>query len=91
MKAQVRIAAGRQYEYTEYEIEGTLEEVRALESRIRKSYEENTGLDVKEFNKILDEYLSTGKVVNGGDVWELFNDSQRLVVNEIKKSINRRK
>jgi len=47
------------------------------------------GLSSKEFNEILDEYIETGKMVNGGEFYEKCSRAQRLVLNEIKKSKKR--
>jgi hypothetical protein len=47
------------------------------------------GIPTKEFNRILDEYLKTGKVVDGGNLWEDMNEFQRGVFQEIKKSLKR--
>lgn len=47
------------------------------------------GISEKEWTTLLDEYLTTGKVTNGGDVWEHMSDFQRAVCQEIKKSLKR--
>jgi hypothetical protein len=47
------------------------------------------GLSAKDFNAILDEYLTTKKIKNGGDFWEDLSDLQKTVINEIKKSFKR--
>ena len=48
------------------------------------------GLPAKEFNEILDTYISTGKMEDGGDFFEQLSPAQRFVINEIKKSHKRR-
>lgn len=57
---------------------------------IKRSYE-SKGLPEARFRLVLDEYLKTGKVENGGDFWEDMSDFQRAVINEIKKSNKRTK
>ena len=41
------------------------------------------------WNKLLDKYLTTG--VMASEDWEELNEIQRTIIQEIKKSINRRK
>lgn len=48
------------------------------------------GLTAEEWNSVLDEYLTSGTVSDGIEYWERMSSSQRLVMNEIKKSIKRR-
>jgi hypothetical protein len=43
----------------------------------------------KEWNALLDKYLTTG--VMASEDWEALNEIQRVIIQEIKKSINRRK
>ncbi len=49
------------------------------------------GLPLKEWNALLDVYLATKKIPNGGDFWEELSDLQKAIINEIKKSFARTK
>ena len=89
MKYNGRVVAG-QYEFIEFETEGSPEEAVMAFKDLKRAYEGGSGVDTKRFNDLVDEYLSTGKVQNGGDVWEELDERQRWFFNEIKKSIKRR-
>lgn len=88
MKHTLRIPT-EMYSFIETEFEGTSEEAIAEYHRMT-SMAKAVGVDTKVFNSILDEYLETGKVQNGGDLWEKLNPYQQAVFQEIKKSIKRR-
>ena len=70
----------------------TPEEAVEAHRRLKQAWEGNygPGLDAKEWNKVLDEYLSTGKITDGADLYARMNREQQGVVQEIKKSIKRR-
>ena len=47
------------------------------------------GLEAKEFNAAIDEYLSTGSLKSGTEIYSQMSPSQQAVFQEIKKSIKR--
>lgn len=53
--------------------------------------EGGAGIPDKEFNKVLDGYLATKTIANGGDIYETLNNEQKGILNAIKKSFNRNK
>lgn len=54
-----------------------------------KEKEAGPGLPTKEFNDVLDEYIVTGKIANGADLYAQMDETQQRVIQEIKKSKNR--
>lgn len=79
-----------QYGFIEVELDGTAEDIAYEYQKVAKAFKGGAGIDSSKFNEVLDEYLSTGKVQNGGDVWEDMSELQRAIFQEIKKSIKRR-
>lgn len=77
-----------QYGYIAVETD-TAEEAVNEYNRIKKMFS-SPGIPEPQWRDLLDEYLSTGKVTNGGEFWEDMSELQRAVINEIKKSIKRR-
>jgi hypothetical protein len=73
----------------ELDAEDAVEAVQAYHE-LKKAYQVGGGLPEPQWRALLDEYLSTGKVSNGGDIWEDLDERQRWMCNEIKKSIKRR-
>lgn len=57
--------------------------------RIKKLFKDKSGIPALKFNEIVDEYIHTRKIQNGGDIWEDLSFEQKLVINEIKKSFKR--
>lgn len=87
MKATLRIPT-EMYAYIEVEIEkDTAEEVIEEYNRITRLYKGGVGLTDKQFNAVLDEYLSTGSIRNGSE-YE-FNAEQNCVIQAVKRSIKR--
>lgn len=74
-------------ERTQIEFEGVAHVYRS----ISEAFKQKPGNEMpsKRFNEILDEYLETGKMVNGGDFYEELSPNQKMVINEIKKSKKR--
>lgn len=58
--------------------------------KIKSMMKTGDGIPNDQFNKLVDEYLSTQKIQNGGDIWEHLDERQRWFFNEIKKSNKRR-
>ena len=81
-----------QYGYIEFDFKGSADEALqehsrqvALTEKSLKSPPET--LDSKTWNRILDIYLSENRITS--DDYELLTASQRIIINEIKKSLNR--
>lgn len=90
MTHKVLISLGREsFSNVSVDFEGTADEAIQEGKRLLSVVSGNNGLDTKTFNAVLDEYLTTGTIVNGGDIYETMSDTQKLVVNEIKKSKKR--
>ncbi len=90
MKYTVRIPTA-QYAYIEAEIEATdpVEAIR-LHNTIQKEYNAsltNKELSTKEWNGVLDRYLIENKIAS--DDYEKLSNDERIVLNEIKKSLVR--
>lgn len=89
LKADIRIATGKQYEFSSYFCEGTLEEIRQQEQEIRTSYNEPAeALPMKEWNLIVDAVLANTLKLST-DTWERMSQYQQSFLQEIKRSRNR--
>lgn len=87
-----------QFEYIGFEYEAneglTDEQIRAAiedYQRSKKALVVQGGIPDKDFNKILDEYLTTKTIVNGQDIYEKLSPLQRDVIQAIKRSYQRLK
>lgn len=65
--------------------EAVLEHYRALQ----RAYTGGTGLSTKQFNDALDEYLKTGTLKDGTNLYAEMNPQQQSIFQEIKKSLKR--
>lgn len=89
MKATLRIPT-EMYAYIEVEIEkDSAEEVIDEYNRITALYKGGAGLTEKQFNAALDEYLSTGSVRNGTELYEQMTPEQRNIMQTVKRSVKR--
>lgn len=79
-----------QYGFISCELEGTAEDAMETYKEISQANKPKEGISPKEFNSFLDCYLSTGSPPDGGiTLWEEMSDTQKIVVNEIKKTFKR--
>lgn len=53
------------------------------------AYKGNFGLSRDDFNRTLDEFLNTGTVVDGVNIYQQMSKEQQSVFQEIKKSLKR--
>lgn len=90
MKHTLRVPT-EMYAFIETEVEGSVEEAVAVYNELKAAIAPKpvNAMPTKEFNEHLDEYLQTGKLVNGGDFWEEMSPAQQAVFKEIKKSFKR--
>lgn len=58
-------------------------------SKAFKPKEEVPGLSDKEFNKIVEEYLTTNKLSGGVDVYNSLNEQQKYWIQTTKKAVKR--
>lgn len=88
-KAQFRFPT-EQFAYMEVSAEGTPEELKTQYDAFERLLKVGVGLETKEWNRVLDEVLETGKLEDGANLWERMDKEQQLILQEIKKSIKRR-
>lgn len=91
MKYQFQIVGAQQYEYVMGEgdfasPEAAVEAYKAL----REAYTAKPGLAPKEFNKVVDEYCSTGTLLNGTELYAQMNEKQQFFFQTLKNSDKRR-
>lgn len=84
------------YAYVEIEQEAHMSPVPPGEivdefNSLNEAFKIQSGLPEKEFNAMLDEYLSTKTIVNGQDRYEKLSPAQRDVLQAIKRSYARLK
>lgn len=89
-KAVFRLVTGDQYEYMEVQAEGTAAALKDEFDEFKRLLKVGVGLEDKEWRDALDEILATGKLKNGVELWETMNENQKFILQEIKRSINRR-
>lgn len=94
MKFTIRIPTS-QYAYIEAEVEtkDTVEAITdaiVLHNTIQKEYSAsltNKELTTKEWNSVIDRYLTENRIAS--DDYEKLSNDERIVLNEIKKSLVR--
>lgn len=86
-KSQLRIPTTDQYAYIEVEFEGTAEDTIQAYNEFTNLVKPQEGLPSKDFNKILDAYLNGTGIP--ADVYMSMGDDQKMVIQEIKKSLKR--
>lgn len=79
-----------QYGFIQVDDIETREEAITEYKRVAKEFQDGVGIPDSEWRENLDEYITTGKLTNGGDFYENLSTAQKFVLNEIKKSIKRR-
>lgn len=87
MKATLRIPTKEQFAYIEVEVEGSKEGIINQYKEFTQGVHGGFGLDRLEFNKILDTYMTTGKILS--EEYEQMSSSQQNIIQEIKKSFAR--
>lgn len=89
IKADIRIATGKQYEFSSYFLEGSFAEIREQEQEIRAAYEPNNGLPQKEWKETVDACLKSELKLTP-ESWERMSKYQQDFLQEIKRSRNRK-
>lgn len=90
MKTTLRIPTTEQYAYCEFEFEGTAEEAIAEYHRLTALVSGGTGMDTKDFNKVLDKYLWDDGTMKEEE-YHAMNLSQQEIIQTIKRSKARNK
>jgi hypothetical protein len=96
MKSIIRLPTN-QFAYIECEFEGTEQEIIDKHNELTDLYNVSKraemplgeGLDTKTWNRTLEEYLNTGSVVDGTNLYEQMSTIQKTVMQEIKKCFKR--
>jgi len=89
MKYTLRIPAAEQYAYIETEFEGEAEDAIEEYRRLTKSMTGGSGLEPKEFNAFLDEYLEHDSINADPGIVEKMNLEQSDLIQTIKRSRTR--
>jgi hypothetical protein len=86
----LRIPTADQYAYIEVPFFGSADDAFAEYQRLMAMVKGGEGLEPKEFNAILDEYLATGKIGETADfdpgVFDRMNLDQQMIIQAIKRS-----
>lgn len=80
-----------QYGYISVEVEGEAHEAVEAYKALQAAWSgKGTGIPQKDWTRFLDAYIGSGKPPEDGlALWEEMSDTQRLVVNEVKKTLKR--
>lgn len=87
-KAELRIPTD-QYAYINVDIEGEPDEIVQAYREFSDLVRPKLGLETKDFNRALDEYLTTNKFKNPEETYFKMNPEQQKIIQEIKKSVKR--
>ena len=75
-----------QYGFVEVEVEH-LEDLESTYVSVKRQFDNRDGLDAKNWRRALDLYLSTNKLI--ADDYDQMSRSQKTLIQEIKRSLNR--
>src|SRR3990167_11034013 len=78
-----------EYSNVEFEFEGTAEEAIDEYYRLFNLFRGGAGMNDKEFNEVIDEYLSTQKIADGADRYEAMNRDHKMIIQTLKRSFKR--
>ena len=78
-----------QYSFIELDFEGSAEDTLNEYRRLTKMATGGVGMDTKDFNKILDEYLTTKSISGDPGLMESMNIEQQGIIQAIKRSLKR--
>lgn len=88
MKYTGQISTG-QYEYLNFELEGSAEEAVAEYKTLQRLYTGGSGVGIKKLAEVITEYCKTGSIVEGHEYD--FSTNEALLIGEIKKLIRKSK
>lgn len=89
MKATIRVPMVEPYAYIEVEMEGDEHEIIGQYRKLKDAVVGGFGLDTKAFSAALDEFISTGTLRDGVEIYGQMSPSQQAIFQELKKSIKR--
>ncbi len=75
-----------QYGFLEVEFDGSPEDAFAEYSRLTSIIKGGTGMDTKDFNKVVDELMSKNSISGDPGMVELMNAEQVMIIQAIKRS-----
>lgn len=97
-KVTLRIPTNEQFAFVEIEMDLSAETLSTAPNAVSEAYNAFTrmfksqaGIPEKEFNILLDEYISTKTIVNGQEIYEKLSPLQRDIIQAIKRSYQRLK
>ncbi len=86
LKAVIRVPS-EQYAFIEVEVEETPERILEIHDQFLKAVKPQEGIADKEWRTALDRYLTNNDM--DADVYASMSPTQKLIIQEIKKSIGR--
>ena len=86
MKTILRIPCTEQYAYIEHEFEGSADDAVTEYRRLTQLVTGGTGMDTKDFNKIVDELMVKNSISGDPGMMESMNIEQATVIQAIKRS-----
>ena len=78
-----------EYSNIKFEFLGTAEQAIDEYYRLFNLFRGGAGMNDKEFNEVIDEYLSTQKIADGADRYEAMNRDQKMIIQCLKRSFKR--
>ena len=84
MQTKLHIAIG-DYEFSEVDVD--IGQAKDVYDEIKRQFSRKDGLDDKSWRNALDKYITTNKL--DSSEYEDMNKDQKMVIQEIKKSIKR--
>lgn len=78
-----------QFGFISVTVEGSAHDAILAYKELSRLWNRGEGIGMKEFAKILVEYISTGQIAMGGD-YE-FSTNEKLLLNEVKKLMRKDK
>lgn len=88
IKADVRVSTGKQFEYTSFFLEGTVEEIMKEEVSIRNAYDSGGGLPDDAMTDFV--YKMVNKQQLDIEIWESMRQPQKVFINQLKKALARK-
>ena len=88
-KYHIRVPTKDQYAFIEAELAGTPADALEEYNELKRLTQVEGGIEDKRWREILDGYLTTGKMQDGGDFYEELSAAQKWLVQEVKKSFAR--
>ena len=78
-----------EYSNVKFQFEGTAEQAIDEYYRLFNLFRGGVGMSDKDYNEVIDEYLSTQKIADGADRYEAMNRDQKMIIQALKRSFKR--